>query len=74
MTQSQTRHAIWYLNKARSLVQAAHADHHRLSQWDALASLESGLPCAAYGMAKEAFRRARDLPKAIKSMESAEGA
>lgn len=63
-----TRHAIWYLNKARSLVQAAHVDHRRLSQWDALASLEPGLPCAAYGMARDAFRRARDIPVALKRM------
>lgn len=74
MTQSTRSHAIWYLNKAHALVQEATTTHHRLSQWDALASLEPGAPCAAYGIAKDAFRRARDLPKAIKVMESAEGA
>ncbi|OWT62001.1 hypothetical protein [Candidimonas nitroreducens] len=65
-----TRHAIQYLRQARDLVQQATIDRKRLSQWDALASLEPGVPCAAYGMAKDAFRHARDLPIAIRRLGS----
>jgi len=69
-----TRHAIQYLQQARMLVQAATGRRERLSQWDALASLEPGVPCAAYGMAKAEFRRARDLPIAIRRLENRESA